>query len=145
MRPTSPFVLTASSVVLACVSFGCAGTRLADAQTAPYRRGEVHVAGPGDRAVVAGPVTIHAYSGFKGGEVYTVPVASGGDADCGAERAMSGSRVRLEAENIRQIEIPAGSMACLAGDQGRSLELLWHAVDGTPGGARQGVVVARQP
>ena len=145
MRPTSLFVLTASSVVLACFSFGCAGTRLADAQSAPHLRGEVHHAGAGDRAVVTGPVTIHAYSGFKGGEVYTVPVASGGDTDCGADRAMSGSRVRLDADRIRQIEIPAGSMACLAADQHRSLELLWHAVEGASGGARQGVVVARQP
>ena len=137
MKTTLLILFAASVVTLGCASTGGV-TGLA------VRRGEVHVGGNVPRAVVAGPTTIHAYSAFNGGEVYTVPVVSGGDSDCVAPIAANASSVRLGADRVVSVGIAAGSMACLAAKGGRMVELLWHVQD-DGGGASTARLLARGP
>ena len=73
-----PTLVTAS---LLSLGLGAAAARA----EGPAQRGQISVSGPSVRAVVAGPVAIHAYSGFSGGSVYAAPAETGTDADCKAQ------------------------------------------------------------
>jgi hypothetical protein len=109
-------------IAISSLAFGCASAQVGRNAT-PDLRGAVSVKGPSVKAVVAGPVDIHAYSAFAGGTIYTVPAVAGGDADCQA--AGSGKTV-LDADRVHVMHIEAGQVACLATVKKGSFELLWH-------------------
>jgi hypothetical protein len=105
------------------------GTAAKAADAAP-QRGRVMVAGPAVKAVVAGPVAIHAYSGFEGGAMYAVRAVTGTDADCQGQ-PVEGTRASLPADSVIDFRVGAGQVACL--ETTRGFELLWHAQkDATP-------------
>jgi hypothetical protein len=111
--------------VVFAFAFGCAGTQVArPAQHASALRGSVVLDGPSVKAVVVGPSTIHAYSAYEGGSIFTAPVVSGTDSDC---RVGAGGRVSLlPRDRIAAFEVGAGRVACLASARQGSFELLWH-------------------
>src|SRR5882724_11814887 len=98
---------------LSTLTFGCATAQLSGpGNVAAAERGDVLVAGPSVKAVVAGPTAIHAYSAFSGGSMYTAPVVSGTDADCQA-RTANGARSDLPADSVVNFTVGAGQVACL--------------------------------
>ena len=99
------------------------GTAAKAADTAP-QRGDVVVSGPAVKAVVAGPVASHAYSGFSGGAMYAVHSVTGTDVDCQGQ-AIEGTRASLPADSVIDFRVGAGQVACL--ETTRGFELLWHA------------------
>jgi hypothetical protein len=115
--------------ILSVFTFGAAAARAAD--KAP-QRGDVVVVGADVKAVVAGPVAIHAYSGFSGGSLYAVRSVTGTDADCRGQ-AVEGTRAALPADSVVDFRVGAGQVACL--ETTRGFELLWHtqkdAIDST--------------
>jgi hypothetical protein len=113
---------TISTLMLASALTLGAATARADA---PARRGELQVDGPAVKAVVVGPVTIHAYSGYSGGTLYTVPAVTGTDADCREGDGQRSGTTDLQADVVVLYSIPAGRVACLTTT--RQLEVLWHA------------------
>ena len=124
------------------INAGCATTRNA-AVPLSARRGEVRVTGTGARAVTVGPATIHAYSEFAGGDVFTVPVVTGGDADCLVGGNRRGADVKLGADRVVSVAIDANSLACVAARADRKIELLWHVQDGH--GTSATVLMAQRP
>ena len=118
---TTLLILFAASAITS----GCATTRGAAAPLSS-RRGEVHVAGTTGRAVTVGPATIHAYSEFAGGDLFTVPIVTGKDADCAVSGNGQRTRVGLGADRVVSVAIDAGSIACVAARADRTIELLWH-------------------
>jgi hypothetical protein len=110
-------------MILSALSFGSA------AQAGETQR--VAVNGPARKAVVAGPVAMHAYSGFSGGAIYAVRAVSGTDADCqGAP--IGGTRAELPADAVIDFQVGAGQVACLETTTSRGFELLWHAQKDAP-------------
>jgi len=107
-------------MLLSVFTFG-ATAKAADA--AP-QRGQVAVSGPAVKAVVAGPIAIHAYSGFSGGAMYAVHSVTGTDADCQGQ-PVEGTRASLPADSVIDFHVGAGQVACL--ETTRGFELLWHA------------------
>ena len=102
---------------------------VARAGEAAPQRGEVLVDGPSVKALVVGPMAIHAYSGFSGGALYIVPAVTGTDVDCQghvADRAAT----ELHADVLVSFNVPAGRVACLVTN--RQLEVLWHARKDSP-------------
>jgi hypothetical protein len=93
------------------------------------KRGQISVSAQSAKAVVAGPISIHAYSAFSGATIYTALAVTGTDADCKLQPA-NGTAVR--ADKIVDFQVPAGQIACLSADAGRSIELLWHAQKDVP-------------
>jgi hypothetical protein len=92
-------------------------------------RGVVDADGPAVRAVTAGPVVIHAFSQFGGGAMFTVPAATGTDADCTTARAGRSAHEEPIAPDRRLVfTAAAGETVCLATSTRRRFELLWHAV-----------------
>jgi hypothetical protein len=87
-------------------------------------RGQVSVSAPGVKAVVAGPVAFHAYSGFSGGAIYAAPLVDGTDSDCRAF-PVEGTERRFRADGVIEFQVGVGEIACLAAS--RPFELLWHA------------------
>jgi hypothetical protein len=91
-------------------------------------RGTVVTHGPTIKAVRAGPAVIHAFSAFAGGDLYTVPAATGTDADCLRPRTspkLVGQPI--EADRRVVVSVGAGELACLSTATQGSFELLWHA------------------
>ena len=116
-------------ILLSSVSVGCASTaRLGRAgdNTTP-RRGDVVVSGPAVRAVVAGPIAIHAYSGFAGGRLFVAERVTGTDSDCQVTGAGEGTGRRLPADRVQDVSVGAGQVACLSATAKRGFEMLWHA------------------
>jgi len=109
-------------VMVSALSFG---TVAKAADSAPTR-GQVSVSGSAVKAVVAGPVAIHAYSGFSGGTIFAVRAITGTDADCKAQ-PVSGTNTTLRADSVVDFRVGTGQVACLATSTDRSFELLWHA------------------
>lgn len=93
------------------------------------KRGTVEVTGRAVKAVAAGPVLIHGYSGFGGGAIFVAPAIAGTDADCSAALAHGGSvhAMPLVADRVARVRVGAGQVACLATNTERPFELLWHA------------------
>ena len=114
-------------VMVSALSFG---TVAKAADSAPTR-GQVTVSGSAVKAIVAGPVAIHAYSGFSGGTIYAARAVTGTDADCKAS-PVSGTATALRADGIVDFRVGAGQIACLATSTDRSFELLWHAQKDAP-------------
>jgi hypothetical protein len=93
------------------------------------QRGQLLADGPSTKAVVIGPIAIHAYSGFSGGALYVAPALTGTDADCQG-KANDGATTDLRADVVISFNVPAGQIACLA--TSRKFELLWHARKDAP-------------
>ena len=132
-----------NKMILALVSaLSLAGAaRSAQAQEAAGpSRGTVQVRGQEAKAVVVGPVAIHAYSGFSGAKMYVVAAVSGTDKDCAGAR--SGSTTSLAADRVQTLTVGAGQVACVETTTGRSNELLWHAQSGRP--AASETMIARR-
>jgi hypothetical protein len=89
-------------------------------------RGTVLAGSPGTRTIVAGPMTVHAYAGFSGGEIYRTPGATGTDADCARVRGTA-VPIPVPADKVVSITIPAGEIACLRTEDSTDYELVWHA------------------
>lgn len=107
------------------------GSGAAGCATAPARsisRGTVASTVSGTWAVVEGPRTVHAYSGFGGGELYTAPATTRTNVDCDSAN-QSGAAVPLPADTVVSITVSAGQVACLRTNEDRGYELLWHAVE----------------
>jgi hypothetical protein len=116
-----------NSMILALVSAlslaGTAGVAQAQEASSPTR-GAVSVQAQAAKAVVAGPVAIHAYSGFPGATVYVVAAVTGTDKDCaGARQGATG----LTADRMQTVTVGAGQLACVETNAARGSELLWHA------------------
>ena len=135
---TTLLILFAASAITS----GCATARGA-ADPPSSRRGEVRVTGTAARAVTVGPATIHAYSEFAGGDVFTVPIVTGGDADCLVNGSRHGAAVKLGADDVVSVAIDAGSVACVAARADRKIELLWHVREDH--GTSAAVLMARRP
>ena len=118
-------------VVVSVLTFAGAVAQAADGKGAAPARGDVLVQGPSVKAVVVGPVAIHAYSEFAGGALYTARAVTGTDADCQAGAA-EGARTGLRADSVVSFTVGAGQVACLATTTSRSFELLWHSQKNTP-------------
>ena len=122
-----------NKMILALVSaLSFAGTaRVAHAQegSAP-KRGTVEVKTDGAKAVVAGPVAIHAYSGFSGAKMYVVAAVSGTDKDCAGAR--SGSTTSLAADHVQTLNVGAGQVACVETSAAHGSEILWHVQSDRP-------------
>ena len=117
-----------NSMILALVSalsFGTmAGVAHAQEASAPLR-GTVHVQGSSAKAVVAGPVAIHAYSAYSGASLFVVDAVTGTDQDCAGARASGGTSIA--ADRVQTITVGVGQVACVASTAARGSELLWHA------------------
>jgi hypothetical protein len=90
-------------------------------------RGAIQVAGMARKAIVVGPTTFHAYSGFAGGEIFTAPAVTGTDIDCRAAADTAAHVRRVRADLVVTIAVNPGEIACLATKVDRRIELLWHA------------------
>jgi hypothetical protein len=117
-------------VMVSALAFGSATAQAAGGA----KRGQVSVSGAAVKAVVVGPVAIHAYSAFSGGTVYAAPAVTGTDADCNAQ-PLGGTSTTLRADSVVDIHVGAGQIACLATNTVRPFELLWHASKDAPAAA----------
>ena len=108
---------------ISLLGIGCASAQVGQSPVADMR-GNLAVTSHAEKAIVVGPADLHAYAGFKGGEVYTVPAVAGRDADCAAPHA--GGRA-IEADRTAVMHVGAGQVACVATTNARGLELVWHA------------------
>jgi hypothetical protein len=117
------------------VVLGLAG-HLAGCATAPTLagRGTVVSRTPGTRAIVEGPVDVHAYSGFGGGEIYLVNAVTGSDSDC-AGTPGHGAAVAVPHDKVVSVAVPVGATACLRTSVDKGYELLWHAQAGRGSGS----------
>jgi hypothetical protein len=115
-------------VLVFSFTMGCAGTQVArPTQHATALRGTVVLDGPAVKAVMVGPSTIHAYSAYEGGSIFTAPAVSGTDSDCRLAAGQAARVSLLPRDRITAFEVGAGRVACLASARDGSLELLWHA------------------
>ena len=100
--------------LVSSVFFGCA---TAPAPGRAMEHGALVTYGPSVREIVRGPVTLRAYSGFAGGRVFVAR-------DCAATPSAG---LPVKADQRLSVEVPAGSVACLATQNRRPFELLWRA------------------
>jgi hypothetical protein len=104
-------------------------------------RGQVLANAQSAKAVVAGPVAIHAYSAYSGGTIYATLAVTGTDADCKGQ-PIGGTSTAVGADSIVEFRVGAGQIACLSAGADRGIELLWHAQKGAPTAAS--VMMARR-
>ena len=113
-----------NSMILALVSaLSLAGVAQAQEASMPTR-GSIAVRAQAAKAVVAGPVAVHAYSQFSGATVFVVAAVTGTDQDCAGAR--QGATI-LVADRAQTLTVGAGQLACVATTAARGSELLWHA------------------
>lgn len=105
-----------------------AATGCATAPAAVVTRGTVTSRSPRTQAVVSGPMKLHAYAGFNGGEIYQASAASAPDAGCMSSH-QGAPATPIPADRVVVITVPAGAVACLQTSTDSAYELLWH---GTP-------------
>ena len=117
-----------NSMILALVSaltLSAGAARVAHAQeTSAPKRGTVEVQGQAAKAVVAGPVAIHAYAAFSGAKLFVVAAVSGTDRDCAGARTSAGTS--LAADRVQTLTVGAGQLACVETTATHGSELLWH-------------------
>ena len=123
--------------LLATLAFGSARADAAERT----QRGQVSVTGVAVKAVVAGPIAIHAYSGFSGGTVFAARAVTGTDADC--KQPLGGTSRALGADQIVDFQVAAGQVACLETNTDRPFELLWRAQKNAPA-APSALAIARR-
>jgi hypothetical protein len=119
--------------VVLSVALGFTGG-VAGCATSPRRsvvRGAVLARSPGARMIVAGPVTMHAYAGFAGGDIYETRATTGTDADCEASQHVD-AVVSLPADRVVSVTVLPGAVACLRIRDGGGYEPLWHAIEPQP-------------
>jgi hypothetical protein len=117
--------------LVSLLALGCATARTSD-HLAPTR-GAMTVTGGARKAVIAGPASIHVYSGFAGGQLYAVPVVTGTDVDCRNPDGVADRVVTINADRVVTIEVGAAHLACLgATSTDRRLEVLWHVNNNAP-------------
>jgi hypothetical protein len=109
--------------ILSLVSFLFLG--LAGTQVHAGERGQVQVRAAA-KAVVVGPITIHAVSQFAGGQLFVVDAKAANDGDC-QTAANKTSSSALEADRTQTVTARAGQVICVASNGDRTIELLWHA------------------
>jgi hypothetical protein len=117
-----------NSMILALVSAlslaGTAGVAQAQEATVAPTRGSVAVQAQAAKAIVAGPVAVHAYSQFSGATVFVVATVTGTDLDCTGARQVA---TVLAADHAQTLTVGAGQLACVETTAARGSELLWHA------------------
>jgi hypothetical protein len=111
------------ALVFALSLAGTAGVAQAQEASAPTR-GSVAVKAQAAKAVVAGPIAIHAYSEFSGATLFVVAATTGTDKDCSGARQGATS---LAADRAQTLTVGAGQLACVVTTAARGSELLWHA------------------
>jgi len=121
MKTNSMILALLASLSLAGAA---AGTAHAQEASAPSR-GTVQVDGPVAKAVVVGPVAIHAYSAFSGATLFVVRAVTGSDRDCAGPRASV--TASIAADRMQTLTVGAGQIACVATTAAYGSELLWHA------------------
>lgn len=97
-------------------------------------RGHVQVPVTAAKAVVAGPVAIHAYSAFSGAKLFVIAAGAARDGACQAA-APTTAGTALPADKVETLAVGAGQVACVASTGPRQIELLWHARTYVPGSA----------
>jgi hypothetical protein len=107
-------------------------------------RGTVLASSPGSRAIVTGPITVHAYAGFAGGEIYNTRAAAGTDVDC-ARAPQSGAAIPLPADKVVSVTVAEGEVACLRTQASRGYELLWHSQPQPPSVQLMATATSRRP
>jgi hypothetical protein len=113
-----------NSMILALVSaLSFAGVAQAQEASSPTR-GSVAVQAQAAKAVVEGPVAVHAYSQFSGATVFVVASLTGTDKDCSGARL---GATTLGADRAQTLAVGAGQLACVETTAARGSELLWHA------------------
>jgi hypothetical protein len=113
-----------NSMILALVSaLSLAGVAQAQEASSPMR-GSVAVQAQASKAVVEGPVAVHAYSQFSGATVFVVASLTGTDKDCAGARL---GATTLGADHAQTLKVGAGQLACVETTAARGSELLWHA------------------
>jgi len=130
MNKTTTISKVCFSLAMGCLlTVGCATAGSTSPATATAGNGPIGalvVKGPSVKAVVAGPNTIHVYSAYEGGAIYTAAAVAGTDTDCQAGNLL-GQRARLDADRVVTIDVAAGQVACLQTASRGAFELLWHA------------------
>jgi len=118
--------MTTNSMIFALVfsslSLFATATHAQDA--ASPQRGVVAVDARAPKAIVAGPVAIHAYTAFSGAAIFVVAAVTGTDRDCASGAS---ARAALVADRMHTVSVGAGQIACVATTSARGSELLWHA------------------
>jgi hypothetical protein len=123
MNPNSMILALLASLSLAG---GSAGVAHAQEASAPSR-GTIAVEGNAAKAIVAGPVAIHAYSAFSGATLFVVNAVSGTDRDCAGATAGASTSTSVSADRVQTFTVGAGQIACVATTAAHGSELLWHA------------------
>ena len=123
--------------LLATLAFGSSRADAAERT----QRGQVSVTGVAVKAVVAGPIAIHAYSGFSGGTVFAARAVTGTDADC--KQPIAGTARVLGRDQVVDFQVAAGEMACLETNTTRPFELVWRAQKNAPA-ASTALAIARR-
>jgi hypothetical protein len=100
---------------------GCAGAG------GMAERGTVIMNDGAARAFVVGPAVVHAYSQDRGGRVFTTAAITGTSADCVAALAQGSATAPVPVDQVDQVTVGRGQVACVATNERRSYELLWHA------------------
>ena len=114
-----------NSMILAALVSALSFAGVAQAQeTSSPMRGSVAVQAQAAKAVVEGPVSVHAYSQFSGATVFVVAAVTGTDQDCSGARL---GATTLGADSARTLTVGAGQVACVETTAARGSELLWHA------------------
>jgi hypothetical protein len=110
-------------------------------------RGRVEVPVAAAKAVVAGPIAIHAYSAFSGAKLFAIDAGAATDRPCeAAARSIAGTA--LSADKVETVTVGAGQILCVASTGSGHIELLWHARKdahgpaGAPNGQNKSLVVA---
>lgn len=112
--------IVALLIAAAAAAAGCATT-----PASVVTRGTVTSRSPRTQAVVKGPMTLHAYAGFTGGEIYQAAAGVAPDADCASSHRGALS-TPIPADRVVIIAVPAGAVACLHTSTESAYELLWH-------------------
>jgi len=108
------------ALLIVAAAAGCA-----TAPAAVTRRGRVLNWSARTQAVARGPITLHAYAGFTGGEIFQAPAGTGSEDDCAAS-PRGAPATPVPADRVVYIAVPAGAVACLHTWTDSAYELLWH-------------------
>jgi hypothetical protein len=91
----------------------------------------VQVPAAAAKAVVVGPIAIHAYSEFSGAKLFVADAVTGTDRDCQAAVSKPGATA-LAGDKVETLTVRAGQIACVASTGDRHVELLWHTSKDAP-------------
>ena len=109
-------------VVLLIVAAAAAGCATGPATS--VKRGRVLNWSARTQEVARGPIALHAYAGFTGGEIFQAPAGAGSEAAC-ASLPQGGPSTPVPADRVVFITVPEGAVACLHTWTDSAYELLW--------------------